>query len=134
MKLFVASYILVAETAGDREGQPSRSLDRYVTSSLFLAKDADSAYETAIRWLPGFDDSTHNDSGELVHHHALGLLELEELHVEPEHLLRASNEIYGVDVGHLNISCLSNVESSRPKNELAAFARTAAQPINPADA
>ena len=135
MKLYTAHFIRVKETLdGSLEVHEVSSTEYFLTSSLFLASDAEQAFSIAQSWLPGYGDVTHDQAGNLVRYFSPGLFELEEMSVSPERLLSAANEIYGVDVGHLNFPQASETPVAKQKHELEVFAVYRAQQTNPADA
>jgi hypothetical protein len=123
MRLFIAHFILVEESAGLEKS--------YISSSLFAATCADQAYDTAQSWIQGHEDSTHNAAGELVTYHSTGLYELEEADLDLDRLKSAVTELYGVQVGHLEIALSAESLTPKAKDELAVF--RAAQPFIAAD-
>ena len=123
MKLFIAHFILVEESAGRSK--------HYVSASLFAAANAENAYATAQSWIQGHEDSTHNDSGELVTYYSPGLYDLEEVDLDLSRLQRVVAEPYGAQVGHIEIGAPSLSPAPKAKGELAVFSAT--QPFIAAD-
>lgn len=130
MKIFVAQFIVVQETL--EGGRSLASLEYYLDSSLFMAPDAERAFQTAQDWLAGYGDSTHDECGNLLRSYSSGLFELEEVSAGAEEFLSSSKQRYGVDVGHVKISELRGVPKPKSKENLAVFARISAQQHNPA--
>jgi len=133
MKIFVAQFILVEETLEGLECS-LKSTEHYLSSSLFMAPDAERAFQTAQAWIAGHSDSTHDEIGNLLRYYSSGLFELEEVSPDADEFLSASMQMYGVDVGHLKVSELRGTPKPKSKEQLAVFARISAQPFNPADA
>ena len=123
MRLFIAHFILVEESAAFRK--------HYISSSLFAAATAEDAYNTAQRWVQGHEDSTHNEAGELVRYYSKGLYDLEEASVDLHQFQGAVTELYGVQVGHLQVAGATLAPVPKVKDEMAVFG--AAQPIAAAD-
>lgn len=121
MNLYVAQFVLVEECQGAAERT------YYITSSLLAASDAEQAFIHAQSWLPGYQDSTQNEAGQLVHYHAAGLYELEELVAQPAQLLEATHDLYGVQVGHFRVPSGSQGVKPKSKAELAVFSGQRAQ-------
>jgi hypothetical protein len=118
MRLFIAHFILVEETAVARR--------HYISSSLFAAATAEDAYNTAQTWGQGHEDSTHNDAGELVRYYSSGLYDLEEASVDLHRLQSAVTGLYGVEVGQIPIVGSSTAPAPKEKDALTLF--RAAQP------
>lgn len=120
MKIFVAQFILVKETL-EGVGRSVTSLEHYLDSSLFMAPDAEGAFQTAQDWVAGYDDATHDESGNLLRSYSSGLFELEEVSAGVEEFLSMSKQRFGVDVGHLKIAELRGVPAPKRKDKLAVF-------------
>jgi Leu/Phe-tRNA-protein transferase len=123
MRLFIAHFILVEESAVSRR--------HYISSSLFAAATAEDAYNTAQTWVQAHEDSAHNKAGELIRYYSSGLYDLEEASVDLHQLQSAVTGLYGVEVGHLPMVGSNMAPVPKAKDALAVF--LAAQPVAAAD-
>ena len=102
-RLFVAQFVVATEEQwfAPYTNTPPIRIEReyFVRSQLFIARDAEAAYQIASDWLPGFSDSNHDGPGDLTLFSAIGIYELEEVIPNASELLAAAREPYGVDVG-----------------------------------
>lgn len=130
-RLYVVQVVIAVEHqwfAVGTDGPPVRTTrHHHVTAQLFEAADAETAYRTAVGWLPGFSDSFHDEDGtcDLIRVFAVGIHELEALspRMTRLELSQAVGEVYGVEVGRFDPAAVDAAGAPlvRARSELDVF-------------
>ncbi|UXC17967.1 hypothetical protein [Comamonas squillarum] len=123
MPLYVAHFLIKEENLWLNNQPPYEVLrseeHHFLALHMFAAGDPEAAYSRALDMLPGLSDANHEGPGDRTHFEAIGIFDLDEVFVA-EDLSTNLNDIYGVDIGVLDIEELLH-KRSRAKHELRLF-------------
>lgn len=123
MPLYVAHFLMKEENLWLNNQPPYEVLrseeHHFLALHMFAAGDPEAAYSRASDMLPGLSDANHEGPGDRTHFEAIGIFDLDEVFVA-EDLSTNLNDIYGVDIGVLDIEELLH-KRSRAKHELRLF-------------
>ncbi len=107
MPIYIAQFVIMEENLWRAKTEPHAVIRRHesygIATRLFLAADAESAYQRASEMCEGMSDANNDGPGDRTNFSCPGLRDLECVSTSLSDLVAEMEDVYGLEVGIVDL-------------------------------